>query len=75
MTIEEAIAQLISIGEHCADMTEEKGDIWDMDCEALDMAIKALKEDAENKKYGSELGRLAAEHERLEKMWKENHHD
>jgi hypothetical protein len=42
MTREEAIKQL-SDAEHCL---AGHGDLWDVDMEAFDMAIKALKQDS-----------------------------
>ena len=46
MTIHEAIEQLKSLLEHCKTMHEtldESGEIWARDCEALGMAIAALR--------------------------------
>lgn len=43
MTIHEAIDQLKSLLDHCKTMSES-GEIWARDVEALDIAIKALKE-------------------------------
>lgn len=43
MTIHEAIDQLKSLLDHCKTM-RESGEIWARDVEALDIAIKALKE-------------------------------
>lgn len=42
MTIHEAIDQLKSLLEHCKTM-RESGEIWARDCEALGMAIAALR--------------------------------
>ena len=50
MTIHEAIEQLKSLLDHCKTMREtmgetmdESGEIWARDCEALDVAIAALR--------------------------------
>ena len=43
MTIHEAIDQLKNLLDHCKTM-RESGEIWARDVEALDIAIKALKE-------------------------------
>lgn len=43
MTKNEAIDQLKSLLDHCKTM-RESGEIWARDVEALDIAIKALKE-------------------------------
>ena len=43
MTRDEVIDQLESLLGHCKTM-RESGEIWARDCEALDVAIKELKE-------------------------------
>ena len=43
MTRDEVIDQLKSLLEHCKTM-RESGEVWVRDCEALDVAIKALQE-------------------------------
>ena len=42
MTIHEAIEQLKSLLDHCKTM-RESGEVWVRDCEALGMAIAALR--------------------------------
>ena len=42
MTIHEAIEQLKSLLAHCKTMLES-GEIWELDCEALNIAIAALR--------------------------------
>ena len=42
MTIHEAIDQLKSLLEHCKTM-RESGEVWARDCEALDVALAALR--------------------------------
>lgn len=44
MTIEEAILQLMSLKEHCKDFSQEDDDQFARDVEALEIAIKKLKE-------------------------------
>lgn len=42
MTIHEAIEQLKSLLDHCKTM-RESGEVWVRDCEALDVALAALR--------------------------------
>lgn len=43
MTRDEVLEQLKSLLDHCKTM-RESGEVWVRDCEALDVAIKALQE-------------------------------
>lgn len=54
MTIHEAIDQLKSLLDHCKTM-RESGEVWVRDCEALDIAIAALR---------------GPTREQVEKVWK-----
>lgn len=42
MTEHNAILQLQDLKNHCKEFCTDKGSIWNVDIEALDMAIKAL---------------------------------
>lgn len=44
MTMKEAIAQLESLKDHCAAMILEHGGVWKKDVQALDMAMKIMRE-------------------------------
>ena len=44
MTVQEAIAQLESLKDHCAAMILEHGGVWKEDVKALEMAMEIMRE-------------------------------
>lgn len=44
MTVKEAIEQLESLKDHCGAMISEHGGVWRKDVEALNMAMKIMRE-------------------------------
>ena len=72
MTIHEAIEQLKSLLEHCKTMHEtldESGEIWARDCEALGMAIAALRGPTREQVECSALTRLESEALWAKSVW------
>lgn len=43
MTDEDMLIQLSNLYEHCNTMSDEPGDVWTKDCEAINMAIRYYK--------------------------------